>query len=146
MRNLHESIAGMLLGKPVPINENHEKIENQLNASRDMVGSEKPNFVHGRGALGQHELQDSVEHSSPVAHHYHHEGRFGDEEEKSDESLHHITVSHHKDNTVTVQHTRTRFKKSKNAQFPTEHITNSEKHFKDLPSAIEHVGKLKTPA
>jgi hypothetical protein len=144
MQKLHESIAGMLLGKPVPINENHAKIENQLNASRSMIGSEKPNFVHGKGALGQHETQEEPEHSSPVSHHYHHEGSLG-EEEKSDESVHHITVSHHKDNTATVQHTRTRWKKSKNSQFPTEHISQSEKHFKDMPTAIAHVGKLKTP-
>ena len=136
MRNLHESIANMLLGKKVTINENHDEVVKKLNAAAGKdIGGETPDFVHDSG----HEEdgpQDKPKHKSPVKDHYYHQGMYSGD----DTHEHHIIVSHHKDNTATVQHVH--LEHTGEDEYDEHH---HEKHFKDLPSAIEHVKTLHTP-
>lgn len=140
MRSLHESIAGMLLGKI--INENHNEVVKQLNsAAESHIGGETPAFTHGSGT--NKDVPNAPKHSSPVKDHYYHQGEFGGHSD--DQHEHHITVSHHSDNTATVQHSSYRQKWSDRAQDYNVSEKHKEKHFKDLSSAISHVKTLHTP-
>jgi hypothetical protein len=142
MKSLHESIAGMLLGKI--INENHNEVIKQLNsAAGPDIGGETPAFTH---ELGENKdgPSGSPAHSSPVKDHYYHQGEFASGGAE-DQHEHHITVSHHADGTATVQHSAYRQKWSDRQQDYNVSDKHKEKHFKDLPSAIAHVKTLNTP-
>jgi hypothetical protein len=140
MKSLHESIAGMLLGKI--INENHSEIVKHLNtAAGPHIGGETPAFTHGSGT--NKDVPSSPKHTASVKDHYYHQGEFSGHSD--DHHEHHITVSHHTDNTATVQHSTYRRKWSDRAQDYNESEKHKEKHFKDLPSAIAHVKTLHTP-
>ena len=142
MKSLHESIAGMLLGKI--INENHNEIVKHLNsASGPDIGGESPAFTHGSGE-NKDGPSGSPEHSSPVKDHYYHQGQFATGTE--DQHEHHITVSHHNDGTATVQHSAYHQEWSDKDEDYSVSDKHKEKHFKDLPSAIAHVKTLHTPA
>ena len=166
MNSLHESIVGMMLGKPIgtTINENHNTVVKQLNsAAGSQIGGEKPAFKHGSGARTdstrapgtkrpktpgwESTIEDQAEkptHDSPVKDHYYHQGNFAGQGNEQHE--HHITVSHHADNTATVQHSAYRQKWSDRARDYSVSEKHKEKHFKDLPSAMAHVKTLHTPA
>ena len=142
MRSLHESIASMLLGKV--LNENHDEVVKHLNSSAGPdIGGETPAFTHESGE-NKESPSGSTKHSSPVKDHYYHQGQFasGGADEQHE---HHITVSHHADNTATVQHSDYRQKWSDRAQDYNDSEKHKEKHFKDLHSAIAHVKTLHTP-
>jgi len=142
MKSLHESIAGMLLGKI--INENHNEVIKQLNsAAGPDIGGETPAFTHESG-VNKESPSGSPEHSSPVKDHYYHQGEFASGGAE-DQHEHHITVSHHADGTATVQHSAYRQKWSDRQQDYNVSDKHKEKHFKDLPSAIAHVKTLHTP-
>jgi hypothetical protein len=142
MKSLHESIAGMLLGKI--INENHNAIVKHLNsASGPDIGGETPAFTHESGE-NKDGPSGSPEHSSPVKDHYYHQGQFATGTE--DQHEHHITVSHHADGTATVQHSAYHQEWSDKDEDYSVSDKHKEKHFKDLPSAIAHVKTLHTPA
>jgi hypothetical protein len=142
MRTLHESIAGMLLNKI--INENHNEVIKHLNsAAGPDIGGETPAFTHESGE-NKESPSGSPAHSSPVKDHYYHQGQFASGGAE-DQHEHHITVSHHADNTATVQHSSYRQKWSDRQQDYNVSDKHREKHFKDLPSAIAHVKTLKTP-
>ena len=142
MKSLHESIASMLLGKV--INENHDEVIKHLNsAAGPDIGGETPAFTHESGEHKE-SPSGSPAHSSPVKDHYYHQGEFATGGAE-DQHEHHITVSHHADNTATVQHSAYRQKWSDRAQDYNDSVKHKEKHFKDLPSAIAHVKTLHTP-
>ena len=141
MRTLHESIAGMLLGKI--LNEKHSEIVKQLNTTAGThIGGEEPAFTHGSGV--NTDVPSAPKHSSPVKDHFYHQGQFA-QSGADEEHEHHITVSHHADNTATVQHSAYKQKWSDRAQDFNVSEKHKEKHFKDLPSAIAHVKTLNTP-
>ena len=142
MRKLHESITNVLLGKY--INENHDEVTKKLNAAAGShIGGETPAFVHSKGKNEDGpESHSSPKHSSPVTHHYYHQGQFGSGDVSHE---HHITVSHHADNTATVQHSAGKQKWSERDEDYHVSEKHHEKHFSDLHSATEHIKKLHTP-
>ena len=141
MRSLHESIGDMLLRKI--LNETHSEIVKQLNAAAGIhIGGETPAFTHGSGV--NTDGPSAPKHNSPVKDHFYHQGQFH-QSGADQEHEHHITVSHHADNTATVQHSAYKQKWSDRAQDYNVSEKHKEKHFKDLPSAIAHVKTLHTP-
>jgi len=137
MKNLHESITSMLLGESAPI-DNHTEVVNKLNAvSGKKLHGEEPNFIHlsGASAREQTEPEDRPKHKSPIKDQYFHE---------HNNQAYNVYVSHHKDNTASVQvihHKQPGTNKTWSGQDDSDKYVH-EKHFKDLPSAIEHVKNL----
>lgn len=143
MKNLEQSII-KVLKESMGIYESHEEVSKKLNsAAGDDVGGEKANFTDGSGPNKYHPSGEPS-HSSPVKHHYYHQGDFDGGGYDDHQKEHHITVSHHDDGTATVQHSVVHRKWNAREGDYRESVKHKEKHLKDLNSAIDHVKKLDT--
>lgn len=142
MQKLHKSIISMLLGESVT-NDHHATTVKKLNdVSGKTIHGDTPNFIHRAGA-NTDGPEGKTKHKSPVKDHYFHE---------HENMTYNVTVSHHKDNTASVQ--TAQYKRAgKNTvdkgDYNLDHnhsydLHHTETHFKDLPSAISHVKNLHT--